>query len=120
MNVDKVLLLAGRLSELKQRRDRIDAEIAGLAAELVETCQDKAAGSANGGPSSAAAAAVPPGTLQEKVYNVLLAAGTKGSRVKDIAKAAEHDLKKTRATLWAMRKKGAVRSVGRGVWAVAA
>jgi hypothetical protein len=119
MNVEKILTVASRLAELKQRRDQIDAEITRLVAELFETSEVKAVDSTNGVPP-VVTVNIPPGTLQEKVYNALLTAGPKGSRVQDIAQAAEHDLKKTRATLWAMRKKGSIRSVGRGVWAVAA
>ncbi len=119
MNLDKVLMLASRLADLKAQRERVDAEITRLAAELVETCQDKA-GTPTNGASASVATQVPPGTFQEKVYKYLVTAGQKGARVADIGRAVEYDLKKTRATLWAMRKKGTVRSVGRGVWAAAA
>jgi hypothetical protein len=120
MNLDKVLMLASRLADLKAQRERIDSEIARLAAELVDTCQEKPAVSLNGAAQVVRQDLVPTGTLQEKVYNVLSAAAPKGVRVGDIAKAIEHDQKKTRATLWAMRKKGSVRSISRGVWGVAA
>jgi hypothetical protein len=111
---ERVLSSAARLHELKQQRDRIDADMAREVAQLTAALQGTSIQSLNG---AGAKKVVPPaGTLQEKIFNWLKANGGRGKSAETIGTGVGHEMKKTRSTLHAMRKSGLVNRTGRDLW----
>jgi hypothetical protein len=112
---EPLLASAARLHELKQQRDRIDADIARELTQLATAFQRSGTPipSLNG---AGTREAPPAGTLQEKIFNWLKANGGKGKSAETIGTGVGHEMKKTRSTLHAMRKSGLVARTGRDLW----